>query len=102
MPRIGGTRMNLQWTGAEPPSTARNGVVVARPRAPIRPRDETDRAVDRMLADARGKCGVARGGSWTRGAATQPGRRAQGLAMFGPGRAAIHTDVRHRRPARAT
>jgi hypothetical protein len=93
--------MNLQWTGSESVSVRRgSGVLVPRPRAIVRLRDEMDRAVERMLADARGKCGVARGGRWTRDSIAIPGRSAEG-GTFGPGRAGVHTDVRHRRPARA-
>lgn len=90
--------MNLQWTGIEsvPTRTTKNAPI-ARPRQASRVRDEMDRAVERMLADARGKCGVARGGRWTRD--TVPGRDASGNSSFDPGRAGVHTDVRHRRPS---
>ena len=93
--------MNLQWTGGEPAPT-RNpvGRTTYRSRAIVRPVDDLDRAVERMLVDARGKCGVARGGRWTRDNVSVPGRDAQGTPAFGPGRAGIHTDVRHRRPSR--
>ncbi len=89
--------MNLQWSGNEP--AARLVVTGVRPRPIVRQRDEMDRAVERMLADARGKCGVARGGRWSRDSGPIAGRDA-GLALFGPGRAGVHTDVRHRRPCR--
>jgi hypothetical protein len=91
--------MNLQWTGAEA-APARGGTNV-RIRALVRAPDDMERAVERMLADARGKCGVARGGRWTRDTAPTPGRNAQGLGSFGPARAAVHSDLRHRRPTRA-
>jgi hypothetical protein len=94
--------MNLQWTGAEAAPASARAAIAARIRATGRPRDDLDRAVDRMLADARGKCGVARGGRWTRDVApAMPGRQTRGIESYGPGRSATHADLRHRRPVRA-